>query len=895
MADKKRLSTIICLMLVIVCSMSTVFSLTAFAQTNKTQTEVSEFYIANAAAVDRSEVDKDGMFSALYNQAQTGTQTVVDDMYNKMSQIFELAEKVNLFKSDFADEALVGKYAPKTVVKIKNIRDAVLADCYIEKATVADYALLAAKTEELAQSLADAQNQILALADNDVADFEKAKQKAAQEIYDEYNAIVEKTQSAALNSNMSVYKKELEQIFDSYIVVDGDNVAIKTGGLLDITYVPTQASACTEQLNAALESAKTQLKAYPSNAIEEASLALSDFRDLENRIKQAEANGASQSEINALTAELQNMQTPLESKAKKAVSLYQQKAPVEYSAEVKLLQAFLEGEPSPYVKPACISKVSTDAVKVTAVYADDNTKEAKVIPYNCTVVVYANANGSAKRNASQMIKEKNGELSVAYFISISIKYANENQTYPTTTAKLPTADENGRKVVYKVELNLKEYYQHYCQSRGYEVDKLQNITDAVALAGETTLCYSYSQQVAKDKSQMLLEECSYTLDGENLVFYTPHFSYFCIAGAGLDSVFTDPSFYLILVVAVIVLIIILKVLLKHWKYAIKFESNGGTPVKTVRVAKNESIVLPADPEKPEFVFAGWYIDKELTKRFIDTKLKRRGGIKLYAKWASPVTSEQLNEYYDNIRQLLTSYEKRSFKPTLGVEEKELLANMFGEERNIVLYLALNPERAKCIAGALKLEHSDKQFAKLPVKIVIASEETYQTAVKLVKKTLLDKGLQLKDEQPEKIVSTPEERAAGFAYFVKNERVVNRPEDYFEMLRIYLKSYVLEKDNGMFKSGDKFTFARIYKTAKEVNLYLPDVKDVKELEKGTRDQRFEDTPVRFIVCDNTDLQLAIELIDKCMVAYGFVKCPENSNDLTDVDLPDTNGFAYTVKF
>lgn len=895
MADKKRLSTIICLMLVIVCSMSTVFSLTAFAQTNKTQTEVSEFYIANAAAVERSEVDKDGMFGALYNQAQTGTQTVVDDMYNKMSQIFELAEKVNLFKSDFADESLAGKYAPKTVVKIKSIRDAVLADCYIEKATVADYALLTAEIEELVQSLSDAQNQILALADNDVAEFEKAKQEAAQRIFDEYNAVVEKTQSADLNSNMPAYKKALEQILDSYIVVDGDSVAIKTDGLLDITYVPAQASACTEQLSAALESAKTQLKAYPSNAIEEAALALSDFRDLENRIKQAEANGASQSEINALTAELQNMQTPLESKAKKAVSLYQQKAPVEYSAEVKLLQAFLEGEPSPYVKPACISKVSTDAVKITAVYADDNTKEAKVIPYNCTVVVYANANGSAKRNASQMIKEKNGELSVAYFISISVKYANENQTYPTTTAKLPTSDENGRKVVYKVELNLKEYYRHYCQTRGYEVDKLQNITDAVALADETTLCYSYSQQIAKDKSEMLLEECSYTLDGENLVFYTPHFSYFCIAGAGLDSVFTDPSFYLILVVAVIVLIIILKALLKHWKYAIKFESNGGTPVKTIRVAKNESIVLPADPEKPEFIFAGWYIDKELTKRFIDTKLKRRGSIKLYAKWASPVTSEQLNEYYDNIRQLLTSYEKRSFKPALGIEEKELLANMFGEERNIVLYLALNPERAKCIAGALKLEHSDKQFAKLPVKIVIASEETYQTAVKLVKKTLLDKGLQLKDEQPEKIVSTPEERAAGFAYFVKNERVVNRPEDYFEMLRIYLKSYVLEKDNGMFKSGDKFTFARIYKTAKEVNLYLPDVKDVKELEKGTRDQRFEDTPVRFIVCDNSDLQLAIELIDKCMVAYGFVKCPENSNDLTDVDLPDTNGFAYTVKF
>lgn len=895
MADKKRLSTIICLMLVIVCSMSTIFSLTAFAQTNKTQTEVSEFYTANIDAVEQSGIDKDGMFSALYNQAQTGTQTVVDDMYNKMSLIFELAEKVNLFKAEFADEALVGKYAPKTVVKIKSIRDAVLESCFIEKATVADYALLTAETEKLAQSLADAQNQILALADNDVTDFEIAKQKAAEEVFDEYNAMVSKTESAALNSNITAYKKELEKILDSYIIIDGDKVGIKTGGLFDITYVAAQASACTEQLNAALDKAKTQLKAYPSNAIEEAALALSDFRDLENRIKQAETNGATQSEINALIAELQNMQAPLEEKAKKAVSLYQQKTPVEYSAEVKLLQAFLEGEPSLYVKPECISKVFTKAVKVTAVYADDNTQEAKVIPYNCTVVVYANANGSAKRNASQMIKEKNGELSVAYFISISVKYANENQTYPTTTAKLPAADENGRKVVYKVELNLKEYYENYCQARGYEKDKLQNITDAVALSGETSLCYVYSQKVSQDKSEMLLEECNYTLDGENLVFYTPHFSYFCIAGAGLDSLLTEPSFYLILIIVIILLIIIVKALLKHWKYAIKFESNGGSPVKTIRVAKNEAIVLPADPEKPEFVFAGWYTDKELTKRFIDTKLKRRGSIKLYAKWASPVSAEQLNEYYDNIRHLLTSYEKRSFKPTLGVEEKELLANMFGEERNIVLYLALKPERAKSIAGALKLDHSDKQFANLPTKIVIASEETYQTAVKLAKKTLLDKGLQLKDEQPEKIVSTPEERAAGFAYFVKNERVVNRPEDYFEMLRIYLKSYVLEKDNGMFKSGDKFTFARIYKTAKEVNLYLPDVKDVKELEKGTRDQRFEDTPVRFIVCDNTDLQLAIELIDKCMVAYGFVKCPENSNDLTDVDLPDTNGFAYTVKF
>ena len=97
----------------------------------------------------------------------------------------------------------------------------------------------------------------------------------------------------------------------------------------------------------------------------------------------------------------------------------------------------------------------------------------------------------------------------------------------------------------------------------------------------------------------------------------------------------------------------------------------------------------------------------------------------------------------------------------------------------------------------------------------------------------------------------------------------------------------------FKEGDKFTFARIYATATETKLYLPTPHGKKPAR--VRNPRFSDTPNEITIRSASDILEAYDAIEQVMLSYSFTKYPENSNDLQDVDVPDGNGFAYTIKF
>lgn len=77
--------------------------------------------------------------------------------------------------------------------------------------------------------------------------------------------------------------------------------------------------------------------------------------------------------------------------------------------------------------------------------------------------------------------------------------------------------------------------------------------------------------------------------------------------------------------------------------------------------------------------------------------------------------------------------------------------------------------------------------------------------------------------------------------------------------------------------------------------MPLVESVKGLDKAEYMPRFEDTPVHIIISESADLENAYDLIEKCMLFYGFTKHPENSNELSDVELSATDGFAYTLRF
>ena len=78
------------------------------------------------------------------------------------------------------------------------------------------------------------------------------------------------------------------------------------------------------------------------------------------------------------------------------------------------------------------------------------------------------------------------------------------------------------------------------------------------------------------------------------------------------------------------------------KYTVKFETNGGTAIKSVSVNKNAVATEPTAPTKEGFKFDGWYTDKELTTAY-DFTAKVTKNFTLYAKWTEiekePVVDE----------------------------------------------------------------------------------------------------------------------------------------------------------------------------------------------------------------------------------------------------------------
>ena len=66
-------------------------------------------------------------------------------------------------------------------------------------------------------------------------------------------------------------------------------------------------------------------------------------------------------------------------------------------------------------------------------------------------------------------------------------------------------------------------------------------------------------------------------------------------------------------------------------YTVTFNSNGGTAVDNASVEYGLTVALPTDPEKTDFVFAGWYSDSALLTSYNFSTLVTQN-ITLYAKW-----------------------------------------------------------------------------------------------------------------------------------------------------------------------------------------------------------------------------------------------------------------------
>ena len=70
-------------------------------------------------------------------------------------------------------------------------------------------------------------------------------------------------------------------------------------------------------------------------------------------------------------------------------------------------------------------------------------------------------------------------------------------------------------------------------------------------------------------------------------------------------------------------------------YTVTFNSKDGTKINAIKVKKGNTITLPANPTKADFVFGGWFTDDNTFKNQFDAKTPITADITLYAKWDVP--------------------------------------------------------------------------------------------------------------------------------------------------------------------------------------------------------------------------------------------------------------------
>lgn len=149
-------------------------------------------------------------------------------------------------------------------------------------------------------------------------------------------------------------------------------------------------------------------------------------------------------------------------------------------------------------------------------------------------------------------------------------------------------------------------------------------------------------------------------------------------------------------------------------YTVKFETNGGNAVSPISGLLNKEIILPETPVKENCVFAGWYTDKALTKKFSDSIFTRN--LTLYAKWIAKggyyidFNSDSYDTPYKDSVGIQTAISKECFNSS-GKSLKYRNIGAYGARR---LLITENGERVTVKDKTLyKVSFSYRNYSRTP--------------------------------------------------------------------------------------------------------------------------------------------------------------------------------------
>ena len=115
------------------------------------------------------------------------------------------------------------------------------------------------------------------------------------------------------------------------------------------------------------------------------------------------------------------------------------------------------------------------------------------------------------------------------------------------------------------------------------------------------------------------------------------------------------------------------------RYTVKFETDGGTKISDSRVTRNAKLVKPEDPVKDDYIFDGWYTEKNFENLYnFESKVTKN--FTLYAKWRKTNVADILNtsEHFAYVK----GYSDNTVRPENNItraETTEIFFRLLNEE------------------------------------------------------------------------------------------------------------------------------------------------------------------------------------------------------------------------
>ena len=745
MKVRKSYLTILFSVIMAVC-----LALTQFVTVGAEPADPQGLYDANKDTV--AAIDADGYFAQLLDKAKTDAAYVpvmesVVEVANAYKDMVDGHKQEDYFASDWTD---VSKIMALTAAYIK-----LTADNYLNYNENNKY-LLRVITDE--KNIDDKYETI------DKA-YEAKKQAAAKDVEAKKQTLLK-----ANTANPSGSPDKIVGFYDEQGVSEIE--AIKNKFDTDLAAKALDKAdynGSVQEVKDLADKAKADMAAVRKNIVERAYDTLQDYYATEKGTKPgdlaAEKQAATQDAL----------------RAQQFLSGVSPEVMKEYSSERKAFEDFFdenEIDDSEYANKATL-ETADGAVKVTAY--DEEENEFAVFVAKCTLQAYNIVTTSPKRhNAETAIAKENDQLRIAYFIDVVVYNGIETWEAPT--------EYDGKQVHYHVSIDLNKYYKNYVEEGGAFLSKLigmgkqgpdmtNSITDCANYlkSNDGSLCYRYYKE-GVDGAVKSLEG---SLEEGTLMFETNLLGAVAVTENQKADLLLNPIFWLICIGALILLIVIIVLIVKFARYRVKFYSNGGSRVKSVTARKGESFVMPDNPTREGYIFAGWFEDDELTRRFVTTEIARRKGLKVYAKWAqiiaAPVevaepapetaaeapaaaegpSEEQLTNFYAEVRKTALGY-------ALAAENEKakdgmMLVRAYMKNDGVYVYAATDPEAA----GAEKAEGA--LAAETPAYVKVTNDEELAKAKELVDKTMTEYGLEPTGQE---VGELKEGMSKGFGYRLK---------------------------------------------------------------------------------------------------------------------------------